>query len=334
MDDRPPDTLDAWAQAYFEFEVSTAPSSQAVQKRDLGRFLDFMEKEEGGLERPRWTPRLSGEFLRYLRNETKSCGGRRWGDKTINRIIAHLKTFAKWVHRLRPFPLGNPMAKLKTVSMGSGLEIERALTPSERRRLLDAADLLPSVGGRSKDRSRHRNAEERPKRKGYRPYRNRAIVYALIETGMRRSEAANLDVENVELKTRTVNVRIKGGQIHPYKISRQGIEAIQEYMDKERKADNQAWRSPALFLSARNIKAAKGRLSSISIANVWRKVCVLAGVSGKSPHAARHAVGKHIMDKTGNISAVQRQLGHKNAAYSMQYARITDKELEAVLDER
>jgi integrase len=41
-------------------------------------------------------------------------------------------------------------------------------------------------------------------------------------------------------------------------------------------------------------------------------------------------MGRHIIEKTGNIAAVQRQLGHKNAVYSMQYARITDEELNRV----
>jgi site-specific recombinase XerC len=45
-------------------------------------------------------------------------------------------------------------------------------------------------------------------------------------------------------------------------------------------------------------------------------------------------MGKHIMQKTGNIAAVQRQLGHKNAAYSMQYSRITSEELCDVLNDR
>jgi len=35
-----------------------------------------------------------------------------------------------------------------------------------------------------------------------------------------------------------------------------------------------------------------------------------------------------------NISAVQRVLGHRNAAYSMQYARITEQEINEALDER
>jgi hypothetical protein len=45
-------------------------------------------------------------------------------------------------------------------------------------------------------------------------------------------------------------------------------------------------------------------------------------------------MGKHIMAKTGNLAAVQRQLGHRQAAYAMQYARVTAAELGRVLEER
>jgi hypothetical protein len=100
--------------------------------------------------------------------------------------LAHLKTFAKWIHKFKPLPLGNTMTKMKLMPIGNSLAIERAISPTKRRRILDAADTLPIVGGRSKDRHRFRD-KERPMRKGYRPFRNRAIVYTLIETGMRRA---------------------------------------------------------------------------------------------------------------------------------------------------
>jgi len=45
-------------------------------------------------------------------------------------------------------------------------------------------------------------------------------------------------------------------------------------------------------------------------------------------------IGKHIMEKTGNAAAVQRQLGHRNAIYSMQYSRITADELGEVINNR
>ena len=53
-----------------------------------------------------------------------------------------------------------------------------------------------------------------------------------------------------------------------------------------------------------------------------------------TPHSARHAMGKHIMDKTRNIAAVQWQLGHRQSAYAMQYARVTAAELGQVLEDR
>src|SRR5512147_3292746 len=125
-----------------------------------------MQAEEGSDQRSLWTSRLSRAFLDALRNEIDQQGARRFSDRTIARIAAHLKTFAKWIHSLKPFRLGNPTEKLRTVLTGPGLEIERALTEGERRKLLDAADHLPILGGRSKDRRRARHTEfpnERPR---------------------------------------------------------------------------------------------------------------------------------------------------------------------------
>jgi site-specific recombinase XerC len=52
------------------------------------------------------------------------------------------------------------------------------------------------------------------------------------------------------------------------------------------------------------------------------------------PHDTRHAMGRHLIEKTDNIAAVQRQFGYTNTAYSIQYARVTDQELAEALDDR
>ena len=172
--DGTPDSLAWWAEQYFRYAVTASPMSQQVQRRDLARFLQFMRAEERTDRRPAWTPRLSSAFRHHLQSTLTAQGRRAWSDRTIVRMLAHLKTFATWVHTLRPFPLGNPLATIKLPGVGTGLDVDRALTPAERRRLLDAADLLLTVGGRSRDRKRYRTGE-RPRRKGYRPYRNRAM---------------------------------------------------------------------------------------------------------------------------------------------------------------
>ena len=143
------DDLHRWSSIYFATQVTTSPRSQKEQQRDLSLFLSFMEQEFGSTSRSSWSPRVTRDFLTALQNTFKEDGSRKWSDRTINRMSAHLKTFAKWIHQHRPFPLGQPMDKIKMLSVGNQLEIERALTKQERNRILDAADQLLLVGGRS-----------------------------------------------------------------------------------------------------------------------------------------------------------------------------------------
>jgi hypothetical protein len=168
-----PDGLGWWVEQYCQFEVTTSPASQKVQRRDLAFFLKYMTTEERTDHRVAWTPRLSRDFQLHIQQTINAHGRRVWSDKTMIRIMAHLKTFATWVHKLRPCPLGHPMAKVKLPAVGMGLEVDRAITPAERRKLLDAADLLFTIGGLWRDRKRYKTGQ-RPTRKGYRPYRNRA----------------------------------------------------------------------------------------------------------------------------------------------------------------
>jgi integrase len=326
-----------WIDQYFKFEVTTAESSQAVQRRDLALFLSFVEGETGGDRIEAWTPRLSRSFQDRLRKEIDIKDGegkRRLSDRTINRVMAHLKTFSKWVHKLKPFVLGDPMGKVSLLKVGNGLEIERAVSAAERRKILDAADRLLRIGGESKDRNRNKGGEVRQKRKGYRAYRNRAVIYCLLETGMRRAAVVNLDLEDVDFKKKAVSVREKGGLVHRYQISGEGLQAIKDYIENERKGDGKVWGSPALFLPASTVARSTGRLAVNVVNQIWNQVAGFAGVEGKTPHSARHAMGRHIIEKTGNIAAVQRHLGHKNAAYSMQYARISERELADVIEDR
>ena len=123
----PADGLAWWAEHYFRLAVTTTPASQQVQHRDLALFLRYMRGEEGSDLRMAWTPRLSRAFHHHLQHTLDEEGHRHWRDATIIRILAHLKTFASWIHPLRPFPLGHPMAHIKLPALGSSLQVERAL---------------------------------------------------------------------------------------------------------------------------------------------------------------------------------------------------------------
>jgi integrase len=153
------------------------------------------------------------------------------------------------------------MGKVSLLKVGNGLEIERAISAVERWKILDAADLLLRIGGESKDCNRNKGEEVRPKRKGYRAYRNRAVIYCLLETGMRRAAVVNPDLEHVDFKKKPVSVREKGGLVHRYQISAEGLQAISDYIENERWADAKAWNPPALFLLASTVARSTGWLA-------------------------------------------------------------------------
>ncbi len=127
-------------------------TQQKIQRRALGLCRFFLDETKTRGAAVSDTANINA-IKDYLKEKEWRKGKIGYSNRTINLTIAHLKTFAKWIHKLKLFPLGNPMAKLKLMPFGTGLEVERAITPAERRRILDAADSLPLVGGRSRYRN-------------------------------------------------------------------------------------------------------------------------------------------------------------------------------------
>jgi len=90
----------------------------------------------------RLAPRLARTFQPHLRQTLTPAGHRAWSDKTLQRILAPLKTFVPWVHTHQPCPLGHPIAAIPRSALGTGLEVDRALPAAARQRLLAVAALL------------------------------------------------------------------------------------------------------------------------------------------------------------------------------------------------
>ena len=325
------DNLDWWATKYFEIEVHTSLETQKAQKHDINLFLEFMQTQFSTLSRNNWTLKLTRNFLSFLRSQTDSNGKPLRNERTINRIMAHLKTFSKWIHKIQPFTLFNPMLKIKITDSGNVLDVDHAISSDERLKILEASDNLISFDAISKDKHRFKSTEK-PVLKYKRPYRDRAVIYTLIETGMRRSDVVNINFEKINFKTRKIYIADK--KTRKYQISKQGIKAIKDYIKSERDIDADKWQSPLLFLTPCTVSRSTGKLTPCVINNIWNRVCRAAEVSGKTPHSSRHAMGKYLYTKTGNPAAVKKQLGHTNPAYSIQYSQVSEKEIENILNDR
>ena len=201
------------------------------------------------------------------------------------------------------------------------------VTPEEYRRLLAEADRLVAGGS---DRGDAGTSDPRKQRSDYLPWRNRAIIYVLLETGMRRAGVTSLLQDTINWIHGQVTIAGKGGKTEVYAISPHALTAVSDYLKHEREQDAEYWRGqPAIFLAANSIRRGDGQLTN----RIWDAVCNKAGVINRNPHSARHHMGNRIMKKTGNAAAVAKQLNHTRLEMALAYSAPTFNSIRDLLNE-
>jgi integrase/recombinase XerD len=137
--------------------------------------------------------------------------------------------------------------------------------------------------------------------------RNRALLEVLYSTGARISEAVGLDVDDVDVHSRSVLLRGKGGKQRLVPIGRPAVTALDVYLVRGRPdLARRGKGTPGIFLNARG-----GRLSRQSAWQVLQDSAQRAGIaSAVSPHTLRHSFATQLLEGGADVRAVQELLGH------------------------
>ena len=166
-------------------------------------------------------------------------------------------------------------------------------------------------------------------------WRNRALLETLYSTGIRVSELAGLDVDDVNFNEQLIRVVGKGGHERLVPIGKQALNAIKTYREqvvREAKykvtRHDQASSDEPLFLNC-----FYKRLSVRSIARTLDKLARECGiVFPVSPHALRHTFATHMLDAGADLRVVQELLGHKSLSTTQKYTHVSMDRLMAVYD--
>lgn len=162
--------------------------------------------------------------------------------------------------------------------------------------------------------------------------RDRAILELLFSSGLRVSELAGLNRDNINTKRREFVVRGKGQKDRPIFISERAASTIDMYL--EQRADS----LPALFLnySRNNTSGTSGnyrRLSARSIQRMIAKYSKLAGITKHvTPHTMRHSYATNLLMNGADIRSVQALLGHSDISTTQVYTHVTDHHLKEVYE--
>ena len=157
--------------------------------------------------------------------------------------------------------------------------------------------------------------------------RDRALVEFLYGTGTRVSEAVGLDVDDVDLETRTVVVTGKGDKQRLLPLGAYAIDALSAYLVRGRPALAPRGRGTArLFLNS------LGRpLSRQSAYAILRQAGARANLTATiSPHTLRHSFATHLLQNGADVRVVQELLGHASVTTTQIYTMVTVDTLKEV----
>ncbi|MFB4269945.1 tyrosine-type recombinase/integrase [Nonomuraea sp. GTA35] len=345
------DSLPVWTERYLDLAVRGVRSAEVTAKisRHLERFGAWIT---GGLGHDRLsavTPREITAWRDHL-----AAAGNRGRDNmpapmapaTVNNHLAHLSALFTWITAHAPEGLlrhGDPTRKVPLLPLPAPQP--RALAAAQVRTVKNVVDRIETfheLKGR-----RHRGAATPRVHAHARPLRDRAIIYLLFGTGLRRAELVGLDLDQLEpaaperlrqaKKARLVGVRGKGRTSRTVFLGRDARQALADYLDQERPGDAAASAGPAaLLLSAASIAARRpdGRLSARSINTIVGEIGRLHDAQMPDPdrklgtlrpHDARHTFAYGLSQASGhNRAELERRLGHANDRYLRLYTNPPD----------
>lgn len=158
--------------------------------------------------------------------------------------------------------------------------------------------------------------------------RDWAALELLYATGVRVGELCGVDVDDLDLETRTLRVTGKGDKQRVVPVGELAVEAVEAWLTRGRPALATETSGPALLLGQRG-----GRIDQRRLRQVVHDVAGSAGVDDVAPHALRHSVATHLLEGGSDLRSVQEVLGHASLATTQRYTHVTADRLRASFEQ-
>jgi integrase/recombinase XerC len=289
-------------ESYVADERRFSPRTVLAYRADLDRFADFWERDFA--QESAGKTALSKVDTLAVRSYLAHLHRDRLANRSLARHLSTLRSFFRWACREGHIEQ-NPAKGLP--SPRTPRTLPRAMTLPDTERLL-AAD------------------EE-----GLIPERERALFELLYATGLRVSEAAGLDLEDVDFSARLLRVEGKGSRERIVPFGETAQDALRAYLPSRaalchRGEDGNPEKGEPLFVNARG-----RRLTPRSMARLLKRRLRAAGLPADiSPHALRHTFATHLLQAGADLRAIQELLGHASLSTTQKYTHLDAARLREV----
>lgn len=160
-----------------------------------------------------------------------------------------------------------------------------------------------------------------------------AVVDTALQTGLRVSEIARMDVGDLDARRRALRVRRSKKRARELRsetlpFSKGLAEHLAQFIEWKSLVGQSVKPDAPMFVGKR------GRLTESGLQRIWHHARERAGLPAElSIHSARHTLAVHLLRKTGNLRMVQKQLGHSRPEVTANlYADVSFEDMQAGLD--
>ncbi len=273
---------------YLTVERSASSQTRRAYAGDLAHFRTFL----GGAPLESVDTRLVRGWLAELYRHGLDAA-------SIARKLAALRSFLKFLVRRGVLPR-NPARAVR------GPRLPRKLVS-----FLPVDDAFAMM-----------DASTGPAARGGARERDHAIVELLYASGLRVSEVAGLDVEDVDHDRCSLRVLGKGGKERMVPFGATAKRALEAYLAGRGRA------AGPLFTRLRG-----GRLTARSIHTIVGRTARAAGITRRvTPHTLRHTFATHLLEGGADLRMIQELLGHSRLSTTQRYTHVDADRLMKIYD--
>ena len=144
--------------------------------------------------------------------------------------------------------------------------------------------------------------------------RDLAIIELIYSSGLRVSEAVNVNLNDFEDNKNFLRVLGKGSKTRLVPVGRYAQNAINDWMvEREKLSTN----DNALFVNLRG-----NRISTRSVQERIKNIAITQGLPPVNPHMLRHSFATHLLESSGDLRSIQELLGHSSLSTTQIYTRL------------
>jgi integrase/recombinase XerC len=160
----------------------------------------------------------------------------------------------------------------------------------------------------------------------HRPHRarDRAIFELLYGCGVRVSELAGLNLDDLDRAEGWIRVRGKGRKVRQIPLPGKAAEALERYLGERPVVRDE----PAVFLNHTRARLTVRGVNYI----VKQYATLLSDDPSLHPHSFRHAYATHLLADGADLRAIQELLGHARLSTTQKYTQVSLVDLMAVYD--